>query len=81
MSARKWEECRPFFLKCKEWWNTFSTTVKIYIKFKFTIKECILEKKKEVVDHVVCGMNIDGAECKGLQSVIVPGNLFYTAGT
>lgn len=38
-------------------------------------------KKKEVVDHVVCGMNIDRAECKGLQSVIVPGNSFYTAGT
>lgn len=38
-------------------------------------------KKKEVVDHVVCGMNIDGAEFKGVQSVIVPGNSFYTAGT
>lgn len=67
-------------------WNVKSDEILSVQLSKFTsnlnlqLRNAFL-KKKEVVDHVVCGMNIDGAEFKGVQSVIVPGNSFYTAGT
>lgn len=68
-------------------WNVKSDEILSVQLSKFTsnlnlqLRNAFLKKKKEVVDHVVCGMNIDRAECKGVQSVVVPGNSFYTAGT
>lgn len=65
-------------------WNVKSDEILSVQLSKFTsnlnlqLRNAFLKKKRSCWS---CGMNIDGAEFKGVQSVIVPGNSFYTAGT
>lgn len=65
-------------------WNVKSDEILSVQLSKFTsnlnlqLRNAFLKKKRSCWS---CGMNIDRAEFTGVQSVIVPGNSFYTAGT